>query len=56
METLSRAAAGLFVLCAAAAGMDLLVQEGRLAPAFRSLCALAVAVMALRLVVGLIGL
>lgn len=56
MEAVSRGAAALFALCAAAAGMELLVQEGRISSAFRSLCALAVAMMALRLVAGIIGL
>lgn len=55
MKAMSEAAGSLFGVCAAAAGMEMLSQGGRLDPAFRSLCALAVAVMALRLVAGMLG-
>ena len=55
VENLYDAARSLFASSAMAAGMDLLVQKGRLASAFRVLCALAVAVRALRLVARLIG-
>lgn len=55
MEALPKAAGSLFAVCVAAAGMELLAQGGRAGSAFRSLCALAVAVMALRFVAGLLG-
>ncbi len=55
MAAIMRAAGSLFGVCAAAAGMEMLSQGGRLGTAFRSLCALAVAVMALRLVAGMLG-
>ncbi len=55
VENLYDAARSLFAISVMAAGMELLVQKGRSASAFRSLCALAVAVRALRLVARLLG-
>lgn len=49
-ESLARAALGLFSICVVASMMDALMDEGGLARAFRSVCALASSVWALRVI------
>ena len=53
-EYLSAPAMGLFSICLAVAAVELSVGEGRAALAFRSLCAVAMSVCAIRLVLRLI--
>lgn len=55
IETLTGHARALLMICAVAAAMETLVRDERGALAFRSLCALAVAVGAARLAAGLLG-
>lgn len=55
MELLFESARGLFAICAVAAAVDLLLGEARGALAFRSVCALAVATAAVRLLLRLLG-
>ena len=54
-QALSEAIKGLFAICAAVAAMDLLIGHQSSALSFRSLCALSVALCALRLVASLLG-
>ena len=54
-DALSEHARGLLLICAAAAAMETLTRDERGALAFRSLCALAVAVGAVRLAANLLG-
>lgn len=56
MDAISAAARALLLICAAAAAMDMVLKDERGALAFRSVCALAVAVGACRLAAGLFGL
>lgn len=55
MNAISEAARGLFAVCAVAAGMEMLAGDRRASSAFRSVCALAVTLRALRLIAGLLG-
>ncbi len=55
VEALSAHVRALLMICAAAAAMETLTRDERGALAFRSLCALAVAVGAARLMAALLG-
>ncbi len=55
IENLSDKARALLLICAAAAAMETLTRDERGALAFRSLCALATAVGAARLMMELLG-
>ena len=54
-EALSGAARDLFAVCVAVAAMEALVGDRRSAAGFRAVCALAVAVRALRFIARLLG-
>ncbi len=54
-EAVSQAARELLAVCVCVAAMDALVGEGRSALGFRSVCAMAAAVRALRLLTRLLG-
>ena len=54
-EALSDAARELFAMCVCAAAMETLAGERRCEAGFRSVCALAIAVRALRLISRLLG-
>lgn len=53
MELISEAVRELFAICAAAAAMECLLGDARGVPVFRSLCALAVATGAVRLLLSI---
>ncbi len=53
MQALAEAARGLFGICVAVAAMELLNGSGSAAKPFRSLCALAATLCALRMAVRL---
>jgi len=54
IPALTQAAQALFSICAAVAAMELLAGEGGAARSFRSLCALAATLCALRVLVKLL--
>jgi len=51
LQALAAAARGLFSICVAVAAMELLAGEGGAARSFRSLCALAATLCALRMLI-----